>query len=396
LILIDLDEFKSINDNLGHQTGDEVLKKISGHLLEDCLPLETSYRLGGDEFAMLIERVADKQQLVDRLDKLMARIASPLRNKGQDVYTSCSLGISWGEGSGVTKKEIFNAADAALYKVKENGRNAYRFFSEISDVSVSEMHQSDQRLHQAIEQKEFVVHYQPVIDLYTNKLQSFEALARWQHPERGLLLPEEWLSQAEMLNLDSIITLQIMQKVETDYLNWQKMGANCYPVSINITEKMLVSGEGLAALQSILSRTENKSWLGIEVPESIVFDRAFHIMKEQLELIHAAGIHIALDDFGTGFANLSHLRKIPFDTIKLDKSFTSEILTDAGMKTIVKSLIDLTKGLNKTITCEGVDDDRIRAMLEEMGCHYSQGFLHAKGMPFDDASKLLQPLGEAA
>ena len=396
LILIDLDEFKSINDNLGHQTGDEILKKVSGHMLEDCLLGEFSYRIGGDEFAILIECIEDQQQLISRLDKLMARIREPLQFESQKVYASCSLGVSWGEGSGDTLEEIFSAADAALYKVKESGRNHYCFFHEISHVSASQLLRSDQELHRAVQKKEFVVHYQPIIDLRTNELHSFEALARWQHPERGLLLPEEWLSRAEKLNLDSVISRQIIEAVASDYRKWQQADIRCHPVTINITEKMLVSGEGLGVLQSILSRFSDKSWLGIEVTESVVFDRAFHIIKRQLELIHAAGIQIVLDDFGTGFANLSHLRRIPFDAIKLDKCFTSQILTDSGMKIIVESLITLSKGLNKMVICEGVDETGIRVALEEMGCHYSQGFLHGKAVPFSAVSELLRPQREIA
>ena len=397
LILIDADEFKSINDNLGHQAGDEVLMNIAKVMQQDPLVSEFAYRLGGDEFAIIIDEIDNHQQLIDRLDCLVKNIRQPIIVAGNEIITTCSLGVAWGDKCGKTLTEVFNAADAALYKVKEDGRNNYQLFGDMSDQNVTQALKDEQELQRAVKEKQFIVHYQPVVHLETGELDSLEALARWQHPTRGELLPEAWLPLADRLSLSSEITLQIMDLVEKDYHHWKARKLEIRTVSFNLTEQMLVSGKAYSHLKGILERTsDTPNWLGIEVTESIVFDRSFEQIQRQLQLIHEAGIKIALDDFGTGFANLSHLRRIPFDSLKIDESFTSEILNDPGMHLIVKSLIDLSIGLEKQIICEGIETAEVREVLLEMGCKFSQGFLHNKGLPFEKSCTLLSLVGKAA
>lgn len=397
LILIDADEFKSINDNLGHQAGDEVLMNIASVIQEEQLASESAYRLGGDEFAIVIDEVECRQQLIDRLDRLVNNIRQPITVDGNELITTCSLGVAWGDKCGKTLEEVFSAADAALYKVKEDGRNNYQLFADMSDQNVVQILKFEQELQLAVKEKQFIVHYQPIVHLETGELDSLEALARWQHPTRGELLPEEWLPLADRLSLSSEITLQIMDLVEQDYHHWKARKLEIRIVNFNLTEQMLVSGKAYSHLKGILDRTsDNPNWLGIEVTESIVFDRSFEQIQRQLQLIHDAGIKISLDDFGTGFANLSHLRSIPFDSLKIDQSFTSEILNDPGMRLIVKSLIDLSIGLEKQIICEGIETAEVRQILLEMGCKFSQGFLHNKGLPFEKSCTLLSLVGKAA
>jgi len=267
----------------------------------------------------------------------------------------------------------------------------------MSDQNVTQALKDEQELQRAVKEKQFIVHYQPVVHLETGELDSLEALARWQHPTRGELLPEAWLPLADRLSLSSEITLQIMDLVEKDYHHWKARKLEIRTVSFNLTEQMLVSGKAYSHLKGILERTsDTPNWLGIEVTESIVFDRSFEQIQRQLQLIHEAGIKISLDDFGTGFANLSHLRRIPFDSLKIDESFTSEILNDPGMHLIVKSLIDLSIGLEKQIICEGIETAEVREVLLEMGCKFSQGFLHNKGLPFEKSCTLLSLVGKAA
>ena len=397
LILIDADEFKSINDNLGHQAGDEVLMNIAKIMQEDPLVNESAYRLGGDEFAIVIDCVDDHQTLIQRLDRLVKNIRQPITVAGNEIVTTCSLGVAWGDKCGKTLKEVFNAADAALYKVKEDGRNNYQLFADMSDQNVTQALKDEQELQQAVKEKQFIVHYQPIVHLETGELDSLEALARWQHPTRGELLPEEWLPLADRLSLSTEITLQVMDLVEQDYHHWKARKLEIRTVSFNLTEQMLVSGKAYSHLKGMLERTpETPNWLGVEVTESIVFDRSFEQIQRQLQLIHEAGIKISLDDFGTGFANLSHLRRIPFDSLKIDQSFTSEILNDPGMHLIVKSLIDLSIGLEKQIICEGIETAEVREILLEMGCKFSQGFLHNKGLPFEKSCTLMSLVGKAA
>lgn len=394
LVLIDLDEFKPINDTLGHHVGDAVLKKVANDMQTAAADNESAYRLGGDEFVLLLEAVETRDQVTARLDSLLQHIRQPMDFEGHTLHVSCSLGVAWGWRCGNTIKDFLTAADTALYKVKDNGRNHYRFYSDISKMHISELKNTDQELHYAVQRQEFLVYYQPIIDLKTGLISRLEALVRWQHPEHGLLLPDKWLKNAERLNLDTLITHQVIDTVAHDYASWKSSGFTVHPINVNITEKMLLSGEAFEKVTHILQQSENqqdqeKPWLGIEVTESIFLERAFDIMKAQLERIHASGISIALDDFGTGFASLSHLQKIPFDTLKIDKTFTAKILTDDGVKSIVESLINLSHGLNKLIVCEGVENENTKRSLIDMGCTYSQGFLHSRPLSFRDTSRLL-------
>ena len=273
---------------------------------------------------------------------------------------------------------------------RELVQNHFLLSDGMNDVDAGQILKLGQELQAAITNNQFVVHYQPIVELDSGKLQGFEALARWQHPERGLLLPKEWLPIAEHLSLASEITCKIMAAVAQDHQRWRSTGLQTYPVNINITEHMLLSGVALEQLKAIIGCVpEERPWIGVEVTESIVFDRAFDVIKDQLQQMSEAGVRIYLDDFGTGFANLAHLRKIPFDALKLDRSFTSQILQDKGMHLIVKSLIELSHGLNKTLICEGVDKPELRQALLKMGCRYSQGFLHYKAMPFDQVCEIL-------
>ena len=340
LILIDADEFKTINDTMGHQAGDEVLINIANVMKSDKLESESAYRLGGDEFAIIIEDIKKRSELTERLELLVNNIRKPLSISGKEVVTTCSIGAVWGNQYGKTLKDILSAADTALYKVKEEGRNNYQLYNDLDILKVSQFADLEAELSEAVKQNQFIVHYQPIVHLETGELYSLEALARWQHPTKGELLPDEWLATADRLSLSSDITLQIMDLVEEDYYIWKSKKLKIPTVSINLTEQMLVSGKAYSHLKGILERTtDNPNWLGVEVTESIVFDRSFEQIKRQLQLIHEAGIKISLDDFGTGYANLSHLRRIPFDSLKIDPSFTSKVLDDPGMYTIVKSLV---------------------------------------------------------
>ena len=397
LILIDIDEFKSINDNLGHQMGDAVLIKIANIIQENQLETESAYRLGGDEFAIIIDEVKSRDQLIERLEKLIGNIRLPTIMDGQKITTSCSLGVAWGDKCGETFKEAFSAADTALYRVKEDGRNHYQLFEDISNQNVTHILGLEKALRKAVAEKQFIVHYQPIIHMETDELDSFEALARWQHPERGELLPEEWMETANRLGLTGDITFQIMDLVEQDYHRWKDKTLAIKTVYINITEQTLINGSAYLKLKGMLTRTQDKSgWLGVEITESNGFERSFEKMQEQLQLIHKAGVQISLDDFGKGCVNLSHMRSIPYDRLKIDKSFTAKILDDQGMYLIVKSLIDLSVGLSKKVICEGVEQPEVQVALKQLGCKYSQGFLHSKSLPFNQSCSLLSPSGGVA
>lgn len=387
LILLDIDHFKSINDTLGHQTGDALLVEIAQRLIKTVSLLNTSiYRLGGDEFAIIIENSKTKLEIQQYSEYLMNELQQSFIYETHRIFISCSMGIIFNPSQPINSHEIFSAADIALYRVKENGRGHFLFYDDISLVPIRELLKTENELRAAVNNHEFLVYYQPIINLQTRHIEYIEALARWNHPELGIIPPSHWLAIAERLSLVSLITLQVLNKAESDYHAWQAQNLYLERININFTEGLLVNQQ---ALQELNIFSNPKPWMGIEVTESIILDRSFSTIKKHLCHLKKQGVEIFLDDFGTGFANLSHLRELPVDKIKIDRSFTTELLQSKEAQVIVKFIIDLASRLDKKTVCEGVENVETLELLITMGCSYSQGFLHSEPLSFQDMTHLL-------
>lgn len=387
LILLDIDHFKSINDTLGHQTGDALLVEIAQRLIKTVSLLNTSiYRLGGDEFAIIIENSKTKLEIQQYSEYLMSELQQSFIYETHRIFISCSMGIIFNPSQPINSHEIFSAADIALYRVKENGRGHFLFYDDISLVPIRELLKTENELRAAVNNHEFLVYYQPIINLQTRHIEYIEALARWNHPELGIIPPSHWLAIAERLSLVSLITLQVLNKAESDYHAWQAQNLYLERININFTEGLLVNQQ---ALQELNIFSNPKPWMGIEVTESIILDRSFSTIKKHLCHLKKQGVEIFLDDFGTGFANLSHLRELPVDKIKIDRSFTTELLQSKEAQVIVKFIIDLASRLDKKTVCEGVENVETLELLITMGCSYSQGFLHSEPLSFQDMTHLL-------
>ncbi|HPQ95655.1 MAG TPA: EAL domain-containing protein, partial [Thiolinea sp.] len=395
LILADVDNFKSINDNHGHHAGDRVLMEFARRLGLEQGDNESLYRLSGDEFAVVMTAVSGRQQVVARAEQILRNLRQKitLSGSGYDLPISGSLGGAWGRSCGASLEEMFSAADMALHHVKNNGRNHFALFDEVSGLAISHILEMEQELYQAVEQRAFVLYYQPIVDIRDNALIRLEALLRWRHPQRGILEPERWMPVAERLSILSEINLQVFDILEQDIRRWQAMNLACVPVNINITESLLLSGLVVDRIRELMQEPGMACHIGIEVTESVILDRSIKLARSQLERIRAAGIHIALDDFGTGFANLSHLNSIPYDAIKIDQSFVRIIPEDRGMRLIIESMIALLERLGKEVVCEGVENETVRDLLIRMGCRYSQGFLHARPLPFEQVCHWLKHRG---
>jgi diguanylate cyclase (GGDEF)-like protein len=387
LILLDIDHFKSINDTLGHQTGDALLVEIAQRLIKTVSLLNTSiYRLGGDEFAIIIENSKTKLEIQQYSEYLMSELQQSFIYETHRIFISCSMGIIFNPSQPINSHEVFSAADIALYRVKENGRGHFLFYDDISLVPIRELLKTENELRAAVNNHEFLVYYQPIINLQTRHIEYIEALARWNHPELGIIPPSHWLAIAERLSLVSLITLQVLNKAESDYHAWQAQNLYLERININFTEGLLVNQQ---ALQELNIFSNPKPWMGIEVTESIILDRSFSTIKKHLCHLKKQGVEIFLDDFGTGFANLSHLRELPVDKIKIDRSFTTELLQSKEAQVIVKFIIDLASRLDKKTVCEGVENVETLELLITMGCSYSQGFLHSEPLSFQDMTHLL-------
>lgn len=390
LILLDIDYFKSINDTLGHQTGDALLSEVAQRLMKVINSLRTSttiYRLGGDEFAIILENIKNKLEVQRYSEDLMNELHKTFTYENHTLSISCSMGIVFNPPRPINSHEAFSAADIALYRVKENGRGHFLFYDDISLVPVRELLKTENELRAAVNNQDFLVYYQPIINLQTKHIDYIEALARWNHPQLGIIPPSQWLAIAERLSLVSLITLQVLNKADSDYQTWLAQGLQLKRININFTEALLVNQQ---ALQELNIFSNQRPWMGIEVTESIILDRSFSTIKKHLCHLKKQGVEIFLDDFGTGFANLSHLRELPVDTIKIDRSFTAELLDNKEAQVIVKFIIDLANRLNKKTVCEGVENTETLDLLMKMGCNYSQGFLHSEPLSFQNMTNLLK------
>ena len=392
LIVMDIDNFKSINDNYGHHTGDKVLVFLSRTLQENLLTNEYLYRLGGDEFALILCNINSIFHAKTRVKRLHESIRESQLNSRTLRFT-CSMGATLGNKSGSSIDEFFSAADAALYHVKENGRNHFKFFSDFSSTSISDHLKLESEIFSAVKNEEFTVVYQPIVDVEKKKIVSLEALARWVHPVRGLLEPAEWIATAERPSQLSVITEQIISQVKQDRDYWEKEYNGSLCIYINITESLLINGVVFEKISDI-DFCNSSVTIGIEIAESVIFDRSFDTVKMQLEKLKQLGVKIALDDFGTGFANLAHLQHIPFDSIKVDQSFVSKIQEDKRMKLVVKILIDLADGVEKQLVCEGVENQETLDELYQLGCKFVQGHFYSKPLPFHSITSLLNQFGD--
>ena len=397
LVLIDLDNFKLINDTLGHNVGDLVLKKVADNLLESQMQGEFAYRLGGDEFALWIDCANDESALRKRLETLLANVSIPLVSNKTTIHTSCSIGAAIaGKGCGYDHKEMFAAADTTLYQVKENGRNGYQLYDETKLRSVTEMAQSDSLLCQSVEQNEFDVSYQPIIKIHNQETQGFEARIHWNHPTFGQVHQDNWINDAIRLGLDTDITQQVIQTIDKHFHDWLEQGLILRPVTVDVGKAILLSGEAYNLINTLANKLPERSLIGIEVSEMIFNERSFDAIMTQLERFKNAGIPITIDHYGRGQSSLLQLRKIPFDVLKIDKRLTLKASYDRSLKTYISSLVSFTKGVGKTLICQDIQGKAERDKLLELGCRYMQSRHLSTVLDYDEVARHLQktPIAE--
>ncbi|PWQ92475.1 EAL domain-containing protein [Leucothrix pacifica] len=391
LVLIDLDNFKLVNDSLGHNVGDLVLQKITDDLTEDPMVGEYAYRLGGDEFALVIDRIDQESALEQRLETLLKKIRRPLEVDKTIIQCSCSIGAAVaGKGCGYSQKEMFAVADASLYQVKEQGRDGYLLYDKIQSCGANQIEQHDNMLHQSVKNKQFRVSYQPIIDLRSQKTLGFEARIHWHHPTQGKLHHDEWISDATRLTLDSEITRQAIKSITEHFQDWLQKGIRLRPVSVDIGQTMLLSGEAYDLITALSNKLPFTSLIGIEVSEMIFNERSFQAITEQLLKFKAAGIPITIDHYGRGHSSLLQLRKLPFDVLKIDKKLTLKVSYDPSLQTYISALASFTDGMSKKLICQGVQSEKEQSKLTELGCRYMQSRQISTLLSSDSVANILR------
>lgn len=374
LLLFDLDFFKKINDLYGHVVGDEVLKRAAA-IIRDLAPSGSfCARLGGDEFAALVPAQSDRA-LVRAVKRILDAIAEPIVLGTATAHVSASIGISRIE-HGMTAEECLRRSDIAMYAAKRAGRNRQVWFDDGMEKELLERTRLEDEIREAITQGEFVPFYQPQMDLVTGQLTGFEVLARWCSPSKGLVEPIDFINAAEGSGLIAELSLSVMRKALSEARHWPAH----LKIAVNISPVQFRDSQLAERILKLLTETNFPATrLEVEITESSFLEDRVTALTI-VESLKNMGVTISLDDFGTGYASLSQLQSLPFDRIKIDKSFVSSLLADAQSDAIVSTILSLGRALHLPITAEGIEDDRTRNRLQQLGCSDGQGWLFGKAV----------------
>lgn len=403
ILFLDLDRFKLINDTLGHNIGDLLLKSVADRLADsvrhsdsvgrhaESESLTSLARLGGDEFTVLLTNLRDVQDASKVARRILDALASPFTIEGHEVFVTGSIGIAICPEDGDTVEALLKNADSAMYHAKEQGRNNHQFYSNAMNAVAAERLILEEELRHATEREEFVLFYQPQIDLRSMQVIGAEALIRWRHPHRGLLLPGDFLSAAVDTGLIRQIDEWVLRTACHQNRDWQQAGLRPIRISVNVSNSLFHGNTLLAAVEHALGETKlTPQCLELELTESIAM-RNLDMSIALLQKLQSMGVQLAIDDFGTGYSSLSYLQRLPLNIVKIDQSFIKAILTQSGPASIVRAIIAMAHSLNLYVLAEGVEMEGQRAFLLDNGCDHAQGYLFNRPMPAEDFAALLSP-----
>lgn len=386
IMFLDLDRFKVINDTLGHEMGDQLLCQVAGRI-KDCLrQVDTVARLGGDEFIVLLEKVEHIQQIHHVVQRVLAALVAPYQLSGRrEVYSGASIGIAFFPEDGADVDTLLRNADTAMYRSKSEGRNGYRFYASAMNALHLERLQLENDLRRALKRREFIVHYQPKVALDTGQTLGLEALIRWNHPERGMLAPREFIGLAEETGLILDVERWVLHQVTEQHRAWRGSPLGMLSISVNLSAPHLEPNARLIpTLRDLLDASDSPNkWLELELLESSMMPCNSEIPKVLWE-IRELGVRVAIDDFGTGYSNLAYIKHLPIDILKIDQSFVRDIANDPNDAAIVEAVTALTRSLKITAVAEGIETERQVAFLRKHGCPEGQGYHFSRPMGAED------------
>jgi len=385
VLYIDIDEFKSVNDALGHPIGDELLKGVAERLRGCLEEADVAARLGGDEFAIIQTAIKDRSETTQLVDAIHSAIRQPLECMGHLISTDASIGIALAPGDGVDLDQLLKNADLALYGAKGDGRRTYRFFEAGMDQRARARRSLELELRQAISDGSLETYYQPVVNIEDGKISSCEALLRWRHPERGMISPAEFIPIAEDSGLINQLGLWVLNTACAEAATWPdhvRVAVNVSPVQFRSQSLALNVAAALAACGLPASRLE------LEITEAVLI-RDDEAALDMLHQLRKLGVRIALDDFGTGYSSLSYLQRFPFEKIKIDRSFIRDIAGPGASSSIVQAVVSIAAASDMTTTAEGVETEQQRNLLYILGCTEMQGYLFSPAIPAAEVRRLL-------
>jgi len=390
MLYLDLDRFKIINDTLGHADGDTLLVEMSRRFTETVRESDVVARLGGDEFVVLLHEVDDDKQVAMVARKLLSATIKPVNLRGHDCRVTASIGVAMFPADGEDEQTLTKNADMAMYLAKNEGKNDVRFYSWQMKAPSTERLMLEVSLQRAIERQEFVIHYQPKRDLRERHITGVEALVRWQHPDLGLLAPNQFIPLAEETGLIIPIGQWVLRNACRQHVAWQKQGLPSMSMAVNLSPRQF-SDEGLlASIDAVLAETGMApDLLQLEITESMVMQDLEHSIAI-LKAIKSRGVHLAIDDFGTGYSSMSLIKRFPVDTLKIDRSFVRDLPQDSEDKAIADAIIGLGRALGLRIIAEGVETDEQETFLRDHWCDEMQGYLFSRAVPAEQIAELFK------
>ena len=390
VMLLDLDNFKIINDTLGHHVGDEILKSVSLRLLESVRESDVVSRLGGDEFVIILPEIDGPSDAAKVADKLLKLIGQPYHIEGNVLTTSPSIGICIYPDDALEAKDLLRDADLAMYHAKSCGRGNYQFFAQQMQAAVLHRSSIEHDLREGLAKQAFELHYQPQVDLRNGKITGVEALVRWHHPERGMIAPNEFIPIAEETNLIMPLGDWILNEACRQLAEWQSRGLDQIRMSVNLSARQFSDPNLPKRIAEILAKTGlPASYLDLEVTESMTMDSPDKTIK-LMEQLASSGLTLSVDDFGTGYSSLAYLKLFPIQTLKVDRSFVKDIDTVRNDAEICDVTVLLAHKLGLEVVAEGVENDAQIKHLLSIGCERIQGFRISKGLPADEAEKFIR------
>ena len=389
VVFIDLDEFKSVNDILGHEIGDELIQQVVQRIKQTIIKDDVVARFGGDEFLLILKNVFDIANLEKKISHILQLFNEPFVLKGNEFFVTCSAGIAVYPADGETPDQLLKNADMAMYNVKNRGKNAYAFSSLFMKEDLTERLELTNHLYRALERNELEVYYQPQISVVNNKIVGFEALLRWNHPSKGLLLPGKFISLAEHTRLINPIGQWVLETVCRQIKQWQELNLNSLKIAINVSPIQFLDPGFLGMIRTTITEFDiDPKFLEIEITESIATNKSLNI-EPVLHELKEIGVSIAIDDFGTEYSSLSRLKTLSVDRIKMDMQFVHSISRSEKDDAIAKIIIQLAKNLEMNVIAEGIETENQMRFLTTNACDEVQGFYYYRPMQAVDAEKLL-------
>jgi diguanylate cyclase (GGDEF)-like protein/PAS domain S-box-containing protein len=389
LVFIDLDRFKTVNDSLGHPVGDRLLREAAQRLRKCVREMDTVSRQGGDEFLIVLTDLKDSDAVTRVAEEILATMSVPFSLDGHDVAISCSVGVAVFPEDGRDFDELLKKSDIAMYNAKEAGRNAFRYYTERMNIDALERLDLQNRLWRGLERDEFILHYQPVVELATHRIVGAEALVRWNSPDDGLVMPGRFIAVAEECGLIVPLGDWVLREACRQLRRWHDAGHGQLFLAVNLSAIQFRRGSvEESVIRALRDAGADPSALELELTESILLQGAEHVLASVRQL-KSLGVKLSIDDFGTGYSSLAYLKRFAVDKLKIDQSFVSNLPADADNAAIVGAVVQMAKSLNLQVVAEGVESEQAVEHLRSLECDYAQGYHFGRPVAAEEFLKLI-------